>query len=66
MTTHTPFSSSSKIEMTIYEIIIQLVRNLETEATPAEPEVRIANQGVREEAKPKRKIVKPSYLSDYI
>lgn len=53
-------------EKTLLQAPRIFVRDSETEATPAEPEVRIANQGVREEAKPKRKIVKPSYLSDYI
>ena len=28
--------------------------------------VKIANQGVQEEAKPKRKVAKPSYLNDYV
>ena len=48
------------------ELRSENVRNLETETTTAGPGVKIANQGVQEEEKPKRRIVKPSYLSDYV
>ena len=40
--------------------------NSEAETTTVGSEVKIANQGVQEEAKPKRRIVKPSYLSGYV